>query len=57
MNSAARRSRWRETEFMLREIRSAILTPQPFAKLFRQWPEIVVQLAEPSRRRPRFSYY
>jgi hypothetical protein len=57
MNSALRRSRWRETEFMLREIRSAILPPWPWTALLRKWPEIVAQLAESPRRRQRYSYY
>ena len=56
MNSELRRSRWRETEFMFRELRSAILPPHSLSKLFHQWKEIVVQLAEPPRRRPRYSY-
>jgi hypothetical protein len=41
---------------MLREIRSAILPPWPWANLLRKWPEIVAQLAEPSRHRSRYSY-
>jgi hypothetical protein len=42
---------------MLREIRSAILPPWPWAALLRKWPEIVARLAEPPRQRPRYSYY
>jgi|GraSoi_2013_80cm_1033760.scaffolds.fasta_scaffold13397_2 hypothetical protein len=56
MNSNLRRSRWRETGFMLRELRHAILPPHHLTNIFRDWKTIVAQLAEPRRRRRRYAY-
>ena len=56
MNSALRRSRWRETGFMLRELRHALLPPQHLTNIFHDWKTIVAQLAEPPRRRRRYAY-
>jgi len=52
MNSNLRRSRWRETSFLLRELRHAILPPHSL----RNWGAIVAQLAEPKRSRHRYAY-
>jgi hypothetical protein len=57
MSSNLRRSRWRETGFMLREVRHALLPSHHLTSVFRDWKNIVAQLAEPERRRPRYSYY
>lgn len=56
MNSKLRRSRWRETAFLLRELRHAILPPHHLTNIFRDWKTIVAQLAEPRRRRRRYIY-
>lgn len=57
MNSNLRRSRWRETAFMLREVRQAILPPHRLTNVLRDWKKIVTQLAEPRRRRQRHAYH
>ena len=56
MDRTLRRSRWRETEFMLREVRQAISPPHPLAATLQGWAEIARQLAEPRRRRRRYPY-
>lgn len=56
MNSNLRRSRWRETSFLLREVRHAILPPRHLTHVFRQWGSIVAQLAEPRRQRQRHAF-
>lgn len=57
MNSTLRRSRWRETGFMLRELRHAILPSHHLIDIFRDWKTTVAQLAEPRRRRRRYVYH
>ena len=49
MDRRLRRSRWRETEFMLREMCSAISPPHRLATTLRDWEQIVFRLAEPSQ--------
>jgi hypothetical protein len=39
---------------MFHEICMAILPPHSLAETFRDWDEIIVRLAEPSRKRPRY---
>ena len=39
---------------MFHEICMAILPDHSLAETFRDWDEIIVQLAEPSRKRPRY---
>jgi len=56
MNSNLRRSRWRETSFLLRELRHAILPPHSLRSTLRNWGAIVAQLAEPKRSRHRYAY-
>ncbi len=56
MNSKLRRSRWRETSFMLREVRHAILPPHQLSTIFGQWGDIVAQLAESRRKRQRYAF-
>jgi hypothetical protein len=50
-----RRSRWREVEYMFREISAAILPANGLVKTLSNWPEIAKRLAESRRRRKRFS--
>ena len=57
MNSNLRRSRWRETGFRLRELRHAILPSHRLTNIFRDWETIVAKLAEPQRRRRRYTYH
>jgi len=45
----ARRSRWREVEFMYRQVGAALLLPQSLATVLRQWRAITRGLAEPPR--------
>ena len=56
MDRTLRRSRWRETEFMLREVRLAIAPLHTLSTILREWDTIVPRLAEPPRRRRRYSY-
>ncbi len=51
-----RRSRWRETEFMFRELCMAILPLPSLASTFCDWEDIVEHLAEPPRRRSRYTF-
>jgi hypothetical protein len=51
-----RRSRGRETEFMFREICMAILPLHSLASTFCDWEDIVERLAEPPRKRSRYSF-
>ena len=57
MNSNLRRSRWRETGFRLRELRHAILPSHRLTNIFHDWKTIVAKLAEPQRRRRRYTYH
>lgn len=41
---------------MFHEIYMAILPPHSLAETFRDWDEISVQLAEPSRKRSRYAF-
>ncbi len=56
MDRTLRRSRWRETEFMLREVCLAIAPLHTLSTILREWDTIVPRLAEPPRRRRRYSY-
>ena len=56
MNLNLRRSRWRETGFLLREVRAAILPPHSLSSTLHDWKSIVAQLAEPRRNRRRYAY-
>ncbi len=53
MNWTDRRSRWRESEYMLREIHAAILPTEGLANTLGHWQEIARQLAESKRKRKR----
>ena len=53
MNWADRRSRWRESEYMLREIHAAILPKEGLTYTLGHWQEIARQLAESKRKRKR----
>jgi len=52
----AQRSRWREIEFMYRQVGAALLLPQSLARVLRQWKTISQVLAEPPRKRHRYSF-
>ncbi len=52
----ARRSRWREIEFMYRQVGAALLVPQSLARALGQWKNISRALAEPPRERPRYCF-
>ena len=52
-NWEERRSRWRETEYMLREVRAAILPTEGVGSTLERWPEIARGLAESQRQRGR----
>jgi hypothetical protein len=41
---------------MFHEICMAILPPHSLAETFRDWDEIAVRLAEPSRKRSRYAF-
>lgn len=41
---------------MFHELRMSILPPHSLAETFRDWDEITEQLAEPSRKRPRYVF-
>jgi len=56
MDRTLRRSRWRETEFMLREVCSVISPPHRLSATLRDWAQIAPRLAEPPRRRRRFMH-
>lgn len=49
-----RGSRWREVEYMFREVCAAILPANGLAETLSDWPEIAKRLAESKRRRKRF---
>jgi len=53
---AARRSRWREVEFMYRQVGAALLLPQSLTTVLRQWRAITRGLAEPPRGRRRYGF-
>ena len=50
------RSRWRETEFMLHEVRLAIAPTHNLSTTLREWDQIIPRLAEPARIRRRYCY-
>jgi hypothetical protein len=52
-----RRSRWREIEFLYRQVRTALLLPQSLGAVLRQWKTISRVLAEPPRTRRRYAFY
>ena len=52
-----RRSRWRETEFMLREVNLALAPRQSLATVFRDWDDTARKLSESPRKRSRYIYY
>jgi hypothetical protein len=41
---------------MFHELRMAILPPHNLAEILGDWDEITEQLAEPSRKRPRYAF-
>jgi hypothetical protein len=51
-----RRSRWREIEFLYRQVGTALLLPQSLAAVLRQWKPISRALAEPPRIRHRYTF-
>lgn len=50
-----RRSRWREMEYMFREVCAAILPANGLARTLSNWPKIAKRLAESKRSRKRSS--
>ena len=54
-NWKRRRSKWRETEYLLRELRAAILPSQGLTKTIAKWNELAKRLAESKRARIRQS--
>ena len=56
MDRTLRRSRWRETEFMLHE-GLAIAPPHNLSTTLREWEQIIPKLAEPARIRRRYHYH
>ncbi len=48
-----RRSRWREIEFMYREVCATVLPSHGIAHTLRHWKDIAKALAEPPRNRGR----
>ena len=56
MDRSLRRSRWRETEFMLREVCQSIFPAHSLNTTLRDWAEIARRLAEPRRQRRRYLY-
>ena len=57
MDRTLRRSRWRETEFMLHEVCLAIAPPHNLSTTLREWEQIIPKLAEPARIRRRYHYH
>ena len=49
-----RRSRWREMEYMFREVCAAILPANGLVNTLSNWPKIAKRLAESKRKRKRF---
>jgi hypothetical protein len=50
-----RRSRWREIEFMYRQVGAALLLPQSLATVLHDWRTVSHRLSEPPRRRRRYN--
>lgn len=48
-----RRSRWGETDFMLRQLCQAVGHPYPLAAVLREWAQISLALSETPRARSR----